>query len=605
MNQTSKNEPENTNEHDSRDRLHGGLSVFGLLRRLWVYFRPEKWACVAVVTLVVMNALIGRGIVMLFGLAIDRGLVAKNTTFILYAAMGYLVLEVTMMSIQVGIATWFARIGNRVLHRLRDHLVAHVQTLPASYFDRVPSGRIVTRLTSDTVSLTELFNQGLLSVFSSVISIATIIIAMFTISPRMTLFTLLVAPPMIYVAFRLSDRILVVQREAKKYVSTINAFVAESVSGIRVIQLFNQIAPQRERFEKLSTRYKDANLKVVRLYALFHPTVSLFTAISVATALYIGGDLSFAGAVTTGAMVAFIFHVKDFGDPLRNILERYQLFQNSVSSGERIFALLEETPESQPANPLELKTPIDGQLVFDRVSFRYDTHLPLALHNVSFELAPGKTMAVVGRTGSGKSTLISLLQRFRDPVSGSIAVDGQDLSQLDRRDVRRVIGVVQQDVFLFRGTIEDNISLGDPSISRSRVEWAAEEAGLSRLLRMRPGGLAATVEERGANLSLGERQLIAFARILAFDPQVLILDEATASVDSETERLLQDATARARKGRTSIIIAHRLSTIADADQILVLRQGEILEAGSPTELMSRPSVFREMVESQKNAESPS
>lgn len=587
------------NESDSKDQLTGGLGVFGLLRRLAIYFLPEKLACAAVSCLVIINALIGRSIVVLFGLAIDRGLIAKNYTFLVYAAVGYFTLEVCMLLLQVSISTWFARIGNRVLYRLRDHLVAHVQSLPASYFDRVPSGRIVTRLTADTVSLTELFNQGLLSVFSSVISILAIIVAMAMISLKMTLVTLLVAPPMIYIAFRLSDRILIVQREAKKYVSTINAFVAESVAGIRIIQLYNQILPQQERFEKLSIRYKDANLRAVSLYALFYPTVSLFTAVSVATALYIGGDLSFSGVVSTGAMVAFIFHVKDFGDPLRNILERYQLFQNSVSSGERIFSLFEEKPESNSKTPAALKLPVHGHLVFDKVSFQYDPALPMALKEVSFELRAGQTMAVVGRTGSGKSTLISLLQRFRDPVSGHILLDGIPLNDVNRHDARRAIGVVQQDVFLFRGTVADNISLEDPKISRERVVWAAGEAGLARLLRMRPGGLEAKVEERGANLSLGERQLIAFARILAFDPQILILDEATASIDSETERLLQQATARARKNRTSIIIAHRLSTVADADQILVLRQGEVIEAGQPAELMSRASVFREMIEAQR------
>lgn len=596
-------------DSDSLDRLKGGFSVFELLKRLGVYFVPERSACIAVSSLVVVNALIGRAIVVLFGLAIDRGLIAKNSEFLMLAAAGYFVMEVVMMSMQAGISTWFARIGNRVLYRLRDHLVAHVQSLPAAYFDRVPSGRIVTRLTADTVSLTELFNQGLLSVFSSVISILAIIAAMSMISVKMTLYTLLVAPPMIYVAFRLSDRILIAQRIAKKHVSTINAFVAESVSGIRVIQLFNQIQPQRKRFHDLSKTYKDANLHAVSLYALFYPTVSLFTAISVATALYIGGDLTFAGftatgalasgTLTTGAMIAFIFHVKDFGDPLRNILERYQLFQNSVSSGERIFALFEEPPETSPSAPKLLKKPLAGHLAFANVTFSYDPKLPPALKDVNFEISAGHTLAVVGRTGSGKSTLISLLQRFRDPVAGQIQLDGVDLAQVDRQEVRRAIGVVQQDVFLFRGTIAANISLDDPKITRERVEWAAVEAGLARLIRMRPGGLDAVVEERGANLSLGERQLIAFARILAFDPQILVLDEATASVDSETEHLLQLATSRARKNRTSIIIAHRLSTVLDADKVIVLRQGEIIEVGVPGELLKQPGIFRDMANAQK------
>ena len=579
---------------DSGDQLPGGLSVFGLIRRLWVYFRPDQKACAAVVALVILNAVLSRGIVVLFGWAIDRGLIAKDISVLIWCAAVYCVLQISVLSLQASVATWFARIGNRVLYRLRDHLVSHVQSLPAAYFDRVPSGRIVTRMTSDTVSLTELFNQGLLNVFSSVISIITIVVAMAVISVKLTLLTLLVAPPMIYLAFRLSDRILIVQREAKKHVSTINAFVAETISRLRVIQLFNKSKSQRERFETLSTQYKAANLKTVSLYALFYPTVSLFTATSVATALYLGGELTASKLISAGAMVAFIFLVKDFGDPLRNLLERYQLLQNSVSSGERIFSLLAETPESVPEFSQTITTPLHGRLVFKNVSFRYEDSPSAALDDLSFELETGKTMAVIGRTGSGKSTLISLLQRFRDPSEGMIFLDDIDLGRVDRRAIRKLIGVVQQDVFLFRGTIADNIGLQDSTISRERILWAAGEAGLERLIAMRPGGLDAIVEERGQNLSLGERQLIAFARILAFDPQILVLDEATASVDSETEALLQDATARARCGRTSIIIAHRLSTIADADQILVLEKGRIVEMGSPRELLAQDGAYKKM-----------
>lgn len=574
---------------DSQDRVAGGFGVIGLLRSLIPYFKGDWQPTTIVVSLVIVHAIIGRAVVSVLGKAIDLGVIGKNSTLLLQLAALYFVLEITQMSLQVAISTWFARIGNRVLFRLRDRLVSHVQQLPVAYFDRVSSGRIVTRLTSDTVSLTELFQQGLLSVFSSCVALITITIAMSLISWKMTLLTLLVAPPMVWIAFRLSDKILIANREAKKHVSAINAFVAETVSGVRVLQLFNRGNSQRFRFEKLSRIYRNANLRTVALYALFHPTVSLFTALTVATALYVGGWISSEGAISTGAMIAFIFHVKDFADPLRNILEKYQLFQNSVSSGERVFALMQETKDADAHNDQEvlselLKMPF-GTVRFENVSFRYQAELPLALNDVSFELPKGRTLAVVGRTGSGKSTLISLLQRFRDPTSGKITLDDRDIKEIPRSEARRRIGVVQQDVFMFRGTIEENIGLGDPLISRERITWAAEEAGLERLLRMRPGGLHAEVEEKGANLSVGERQLIAFARILAFDPQILILDEATANVDSETERLLQAAAVRARLNRTSIIIAHRLSTVQDSDLCLVLAQGKIQKFGATSEVL--------------------
>lgn len=574
-------------EADSSDQLTSKMGFRGLMLRLLPYFRPDLLACLAVCLLVLTHSVIGRTVVYLFGRAIDDGIIGKNPSLLLQIAIAYFVLEIVLMNLQVGISTWFAKVGNRVLFRLRDHLIDHVQSLPMAYFDKVATGRIVTRLTSDTVSLTELFNQGLLSVFSSLVSILTITLAMSLISIKMTLLTLLVAPPMAFMAFKLSDKILIAQRIAKKHVSSINAFVAETVAGVRVLQLFNQVKGQREQFHSLSGEYKKANLRAVSLYALFYPTVSLFTAISVATALYIGGALTFDGAVTTGAMISFIFHVKDFGDPLRNILEKYQLFQNSISSGERVFALLEEKTEPEIAGQVNLPPTLHGDIRFQNVRFQYADGLPWALDDVSFSVGAGKTLAVAGRTGSGKSTLIALLQKFRDAQAGEIYLDQLPLSQIPRDQIRRRIGVVQQDVFMFRGTIKDNIGLGDPSVNIEKIEWAANEAGLTRILQMRPGGLNAEVEEKGANLSIGERQLVAFARILAFDPQILVLDEATANIDSETEHLLQMAAARARKGRTSVIIAHRLSTISDADLVLVLNQGQVEAIGTPKEILPR------------------
>lgn len=591
----------NQNENDSVEVLStGALGVIGLMRRLTPYFGPDLWACAAIASMITAQALIGRGIIIVFGLAIDRGIIGKDASALLGLAGLYFAMETTNMFLQVRSAAWFADVGNRVLFRLREHLVRHVQSLPASYFDRVSSGRIVTRLTSDTVSLTELFGQGLLHVFSSVVTMATIIVAMSVISVKMTLCAMLVAPPLAIVTFILSKKILFAQRIAKKRVSAINAFVAESVAGIRVLQLFNETFGQKQRFDTLSEAYRQDNLKVVSLYALFYPTASLFTAVSVGISLVVGGEMTLAGGIiTTGSMIAFIFHVKDFGDPLRSLLERYQLFQNSVSSGERIFALLEEPVETNaPGSLAELPTPaggkLQGTLEFKDVRFRYKPELPWALDGVSFKLEAGKTLAVVGRTGSGKSTLISLLQRFRDTTEGEIYVDDIALSTIDRRAIRTTIGVVQQDVFLFRGTIAGNIGLDDPKISRERIAWAAKEAGLTRLVGMRPGGLDAVVEEKGANLSIGERQLVAFARILAFDCEIMVLDEATANVDSETEALLQAATSRARLNRTSIIIAHRLSTIMDADAVLVLQQGRVVQNGSPRDLLAADGLFKQL-----------
>jgi ATP-binding cassette subfamily B protein len=345
------------------------------------------------------------------------------------------------------------------------------------------------------------------------------------------------------------------------------------------------------------------------MYAMLWPAVSFFNASSVMAALYFGGRFVLAGEVSIGAMIAFILHVRAFIDPLHQILERYQNLQNSQSGAERIFTLLQEPTEelnltaasaSSPKRPGGVNSPtrLDGKISFEHLDFRYRPQLPLALNDINLEIEAGQSVALVGRTGSGKSTLIALLQRFYDPSGGRILIDGQSIVGIDKHVLRSRVGVVQQDTFLFRGTIAENISLGDSKIPRERVENAAKLASLTDVIAKRAGGLDAKVEERGANLSVGERQLIAFARILAFDPDILILDEATANIDSKTESLIQEATQRVRQGRTSFIIAHRISTIMDCDKIVVLDHAQIQEIGTHAELYQRGGIYTALCQAQ-------
>ncbi|WP_374031059.1 ABC transporter ATP-binding protein [Bdellovibrio bacteriovorus] len=370
----------------------------------------------------------------------------------------------------------------------------------------------------------------------------------------------------------------------------INAFLAENLNGIKVIQLYNRVTRNRDKFGALSVDYRDTNMRSIKAYALMQPVMNLFNAVTITSALYFGGYLSAENSIAIGSLVAFLMNIQDFIPPLREILEKYQQFQNSLTSAERIFTLMDEPKEHELAT-LTSPGSLRGELEIKNLNFQYESHLPMVLKNINLHIKAGESVALVGRTGSGKSTFISLLQRFYDAPEQTVFVDGLALESIPREEIRHHVGVVQQDNFIFRGNIRDNIGLGDPRISEEQIRMACEKTGYMALLTRTGRDLLSPVAERGANLSVGERQLIAFARILAFNPDILILDEATANIDSESEHIIQDATKEITKGRTSIIIAHRLSTIEQCDRIIVLNQGEVAEMGSHEELMQAQGMY--------------
>lgn len=346
----------------------------------------------------------------------------------------------------------------------------------------------------------------------------------------------------------------------------------------------------RDKFGTLSVDYRDTNMRSIKAYALMQPVMNLFNAVTITSALYFGGYLSAENSIAIGSLVAFLMNIQDFIPPLREILEKYQQFQNSLTSAERIFTLMDEPKEHELA-ALTSPGSLRGELEIKNLNFQYESHLPLVLKNINLHIKAGESVALVGRTGSGKSTFISLLQRFYDAPEQTVFVDGLALESIPREEIRHHVGVVQQDNFIFRGNIRDNIGLGDPRITEEQIRMACEKTGYMALLTRTGRDLLSPVAERGANLSVGERQLIAFARILAFNPDILILDEATANIDSESEHIIQDATKEITKGRTSIIIAHRLSTIEQCDRIIVLNQGEVAEMGSHEELMQAQGMY--------------
>ncbi|MFM6927594.1 MAG: ABC transporter ATP-binding protein [Bdellovibrio sp.] len=561
-----------------------------LFRKLWPYARRERLLLVLAILAVTGGAIVSRLVPALIGYAIDHGIKGQNYGLFAKVAYIYLGLEILRSCFSFSNVYLFQLFGNRMLYHLREDLMNHVQRLPLQFFNKTPTGRIVTRLTNDVAALGELFTEGVISVFTQFVIICSVIVALAVISWKLTLVSLILAPVFIGASFYLSNKIREILREQKKKLSTINAFLAENLNGIKVVQLYNRVRKNRDKFTKLSTEYRDINMRSIYAYAFMQPIMNLFNAVTITSALYFGGLLSEQKAIAIGALVAFLMNIQDFIPPLREILEKYQQFQNSLTSAERIFTLMDE-PKEFELEHLQQPEVVRGDLEIRNLNFRYEENLPYVLKNVNLNFKHGESIALVGRTGSGKSTFISLLQRFYDAPEKTVFLDGIAIERIAREEIRHHVGVVQQDNFIFRGTIRANIGLGDPKITEEQILRACVKTGYMGLLNRTGRTLESPVDERGANLSVGERQLIAFARILAFNPDILILDEATANIDSESEHIIQEATKEITKGRTSIIIAHRLSTIQQCDRIVVLNQGEVAEVGSHEELMKAQGLY--------------
>ncbi|MGE0764267.1 MAG: ABC transporter ATP-binding protein [Bdellovibrionales bacterium] len=582
------------------DNVAHELTFRHLFAKLWPFLKPYPGRIIMVLLLVVSYTLVGRALPLLFGYAVDHGIKSGDWQVIWAVAVIFFVCEVARATLAFAQSWSIQKVGNLVLYDIRQKLLSHVQSLSATFFDKTSSGRVMTRVTNDVHSLGELFSQGFTTIFINLVEIVSIVLALTAVSAPLTAVVVLMLPPLIWACARLSRVIRIRFGAAKRRLAMINAFTAESIGGMKVLQLFNQTHESRAHFDRLSGEYKDLQLQTVRLFATLWPVVEAFNVGTVASTLLVGGFFREQLALSPGQLAAYVLLVQSFFRPLRGILEKYNQLQNSLASADRVFQMFEVEPEEQNGRPLHER--LRGGVHFKGVTFHYVGKPQPAVRDIELKINPGESVALVGRTGSGKTTLISLVQRLYSPSSGEILLDGMNLKDLRARDLRRRIGVVQQDNFMFRGSIADNISLMNPEFTRAQIQKAAENAHCQRLLDAHNGGLDSQVEERGANLSVGERQLIAFARVLAFDPDILILDEATANIDSVHERLIQEATAQVMKGRTSLIVAHRLSTVLHCDRIVLLHQGEILEQGSHIELMNLKGRYYELYTSQQLGE---
>jgi ATP-binding cassette subfamily B protein len=577
----------------NEDIIKTKVTYLEMFKRLWPYTRRHPGLFASVLLIILVLTGISRLIPYVIGYAIDHGVVGKDIALFKMMALVYLGLEFSRTVLSFSQSYMFQLLGNRVLYYLRQDLIRHTQSLPLQYFNKTPTGRTVTRIANDVTALGDLFTDGVINIFINAVNVVAIVIAMLLISPLLTLVTLFFSPFFVMGAVFLSNKIRSILREQKKKLSDINAFLAENLNGIKIVQLYNRVPKNLAKFEALSNEYRKSNIESVNAYAKMFPLMNCFTAVTITSAMYFGGWVSLEGGLTIGVVVTFLMNAQDFVPPLRDILEKYQQFQNSLTSAERIFTLLDEPAEAEAAHAVALPL-LRGEIEIKNLNFRYEMGLPLVLKNIRLNIRAGESIALVGRTGSGKSTFISLLQRFYEAPPQTIFVDGTPLEQITRHSIRSHIGVVQQDNFIFRGTIAENVGLGDPDISLATIESALAQTGYLELLRRTGRDLHSSVEERGANLSVGERQLIAFARILAFNPDIFILDEATANIDSESELILQRATHEVMKSRTSIIIAHRLSTVRECHRIVVLREGEIMEIGSHSELMHRQGLYYQL-----------
>jgi ATP-binding cassette, subfamily B, multidrug efflux pump len=602
-----------------------------LMKRLLGYLRPYKWQVVIAVASIILKA--GADVLgpLLTKTAVDKYLSADSSHYhsvldavlsskplVGIAQLGFFYFALLLISFaleytQTYLMQWT---GQKVMFDLRSQIFRHLQHMHIGFYDKNPVGRLVTRVTTDVDALNEMFTSGVVAIFEDIFVLAGIVIIMLGMSWWLALITFSVLPLIFWATMVFRKSVRDSYRRIRTAIARINSYLQEHVTGMVVLQLFNREKRAYRSFDRVNAQHMDAFKDAIMAYALYYPVVEILSSVAIAMVIWFGGMGVLRGAVTLGVLVAFMQYAQRFFRPIQDLSDKYNILQSAMASSERVFKLL-DTPVEITSPSLPRKATGAGRIEFDHVWFAYrkvetsDENQPAAeisgnghghsdsqseaydwiLRDVSFTIEPGETVAIVGHTGAGKTTIISLLMRFYDIQKGAIRIDGVDIRQMELNDLRRRFGVVLQDPFLFSGTIENNIRLGSAWITDEQIETAAENVNVADFVRSLPEGFKAPVLERGSTMSTGQKQLISFARALAHNPKILVLDEATSSVDTETEIRVREALTRMVEGRTSVIIAHRLSTIQRADKIIVMHKGKVREIGSHQELLAQRGIY--------------
>lgn len=568
-----------------------------LMKRLLSYLGPYRWNLVLIGFLMVGSTLSQLAGPYLTQIAIDKHIIPGQVnglgliaTFLILVLVG----EFVLLYFQ---ENHLQMIGQHVMRDLRHTLFTHLQKLDVQYFDKNPVGRLMTRVMGDVQVLNELFTSGVITGFGNLLFIIGIMVAMLLYNWKLALVTFTVLP-IIFIAtlvYQIYSRRAF--REQRKQLARINAFLQENIVGMTTMKLFAQETRSYHRFNERNRRYLAANLRSIFYYSIFFPLIEVTASLATAVIIWYGGGQLIQDTLTFGVLVAFIRYAERFFWPIRELSEKYTIFQNAMASSERIFQLLDTNPSIVSTVKTKNIKDLKGEIEFRNVWFAYNDD-DYVLKDVSFTVKPGEKVALVGHTGAGKTSIINLLCRFYDINKGQILIDGVDIRQMNIEDLRRTISIVQQNIFLFSDTIERNISLGDTSITSEHVHRASKDVNLDRFIEKMPEAYKTEIMEDGGGLSVGQKQLVAFARVLASDPNILILDEATSSVDTETEILIEEALNRLMDKRTSVVIAHRLSTIQNADKIIVMHRGEIRESGTHNELIQKGGIYHRLYQLQ-------
>jgi ATP-binding cassette subfamily B protein len=573
----------------------------GLLKRLLYYLLPYKWNIIIAFVLTIIISALSAVRPRLTPVAIDEKIPSGDVNGLLLVVgilLGTLILQGVIQYIMTYLTSW---IGQKIIFDLRKTIFTHIVNLDVKHYDKTPIGRLVTRVTNDVDVLYEVFSSGIVSALGDIFSIVWILVFMFSLDVKLTLITLSVLPFLIYATSVFRRKVRDAYRKIRILIAKINSYIQEHISGITVVQLFGKEKRTTEEFEVINREHTNENKRSITYYAIFFPVVDFLGAVSVGLIIWYGGGQVLQNIITVGVIISFLQYTEMFFRPIRDLSEKYNILQTAMASGERIFELLDTKNEvNNPDNPIHLND-VKGEIEFRNVSFAYNED-NYVLKNVSFKIKPGERVAFVGATGAGKTTIINLINRFYDVKSGEILLDGKNINLYKQNDLRENIKVVLQDVFLFSGSIKYNVNLGDERISDKEIYEALDNVGIGKYVNTLPGKINHEVSERGSSLSVGQRQLISFARALVFNPKILILDEATSSVDTETEHLIQQAIQKLIYGRTSIIIAHRLSTIQSCDKIIVMHKGEIKEMGNHQQLLARNGLYYKLYQLQYKEE---